>query len=502
MSARLLPLLVLATALAGCTLNVNQPVVNANTAVAVGNGAQAQPPSFAGLASPPPTALPTGPVLPAQTGIQLIDKLGAASFATVPGKRLTVAASVGAAGATSEPLRLSVSPRAAYWADLPTVLDAGARPTRRLQQAASRTLGSEDSFWINAGDSSSVGDHQRACTLRRSSPNAYFYVDKASTALTEAQLDQLVTEWEQRIYPKLTAVFGQESKPGIDGESRVFVVLSPAVHNFGADKNLMGYFWSRDAIPGTSDRHSNQKEALFMTDLLFERPPLTSFGTLAHEFQHLINFSRKAARLNYRVAEETWLDEGLSMYAMDVAGYGLPAGDYHIAKDLRAFQEEPQNYTLTNWGQNPPGFAYGQSYLFVKYLVDRYGDAAIPAILGSDQSGVAAVEGFLKAQNTTFEAFFRDWAITNVVSGTPLAAGTPYSYKGLALTGTYKSSTGLADIVLRGFQQLPANSGDVVLTLKPWGTAYYAFDAETPRIWNLSLTAGTPGRLFGAAIVP
>ena len=89
-----------------------------------------------------------------------------------------------------------------------------------------------------------------------------------------------------------------------------------------------------------------------------------------------------------------------------------------------------------------------------------------------------------------------------MVSGQAVAKNTRYNYKGLALTGTYKSSTGLEDIVLRGFEQLPGTGAEQSVSLKPWGTAYYTFASDAPRIWDLRLAAGTPGRLLGAAIVP
>jgi hypothetical protein len=371
--------------------------------------------------------------------------------------------------------------------------------SRRLQQETiARELGSTDTFWINTGGNS---DRQQTCELKRISANGYFYVDQQAKPISDTHLDRLVGEWEERIYPRLTAVFGQENRPGVDGEDRIFIVLSPAVDNWGKEKGLMGYFWSRDAIPGRLSR-SNQKEVLFMTDQLFDRPELTSFGTLAHEFQHLLNFSRKAARLGYRLSEETWLDEGLSMYAMEVAGYGLPAGDYHIAKDLRVFQEDPASFSLTSWSENPNGFAYGQSYLFVRYLVDRYGPGIIADILNDNRAGVACVSAVLEKRGTTFAENFQAWAIANYISDTPLAQNTPYAYKNLPLTGVYKSETGGEDIVLRGFQARLSEEQELNLSLKPWGTAYLTFGAERPLPWRVKVTQDSRADLLGATIVP
>lgn len=259
----------------------------------------------------------------------------------------------------------------------------------------------------------------------------------------------------------------------------------------------MGYFWSRDAIPSSgTTSHSNQKEVLFMTDKLFDYPELTSFGTLAHEFQHLINFSQKAVKSGYTVAEETWLDEGMSMYAMEVAGYGLPAGDKHIAKDLREFQLDPAAYSLTDWSGNPHGFAYGQSYLFVRYMVDRYGPAVVQELLQNPKSGQKSIDEVLGKRQDSFAGVFRAWTIANLISDQPISENTVYRYKNLPLHGKFD------DIDLPGFKAKPATTTDVTANLRPWGTAYYSFSSPQLKTWRFNLGDNGSTRLTGAAIVP
>ncbi|MEB3198295.1 MAG: hypothetical protein VKP62_13925 [Candidatus Sericytochromatia bacterium] len=483
-------------------------------------------PSVPALADPPTTSPSAS--LGRNAALTLLEpRTDALEVTTTPGRSLTLIASAAAVG--NPPLRFVVSPlgelstyrwtlqglnrpvprlesppempytsRFTVHRDLP----AGPVVSRRLAQALpAREPGSTEAFWVNTGDSNADSDRKQVCQLRRVSAHALLYVDQQAKPVSDAQLDQLVTEWESRIYPRLTAVFGQPASPGVDGEPRIFIVLSPAVDNWGKEKGLMGYFWSRDAIP-RGGGHSNQKEVLFMTDQLFDRPKLTSYGTLAHEFQHLLNFSRKSARLGYRLVEDTWLDEGLSMYAMELAGYGLPAGDYHIAKDLRGFQENPSAYSLTSWNENPNGFAYGQSYLFVRYLVDRYGSEIVAEILHDNRAGVACLSALLAKRNTTFANHFRAWTIANFLNGTPMAETDEYRYKNLSLKGLYRSSTGLEDIILPGFQAAERPSDEVELALKPWGAAYLAFSHRHEGPWRLKLPAGTVNRLLGATIVP
>ncbi|MFP5503780.1 MAG: M30 family zinc metallopeptidase [Candidatus Sericytochromatia bacterium] len=480
-------------------------------------------PTIAGQVPAPSGATPAGPAM-AEGRIQLLDVQPGkpADFLTQAGKSLTIVASAASYSPGAPSFRLSVTGDTTATArayGLASVSESAEMPfshrysassrglladlegptpgLRRLANVGDRAIGSEEQFWVNTGDSRTTGDRQQTAVLARKSEHAYFNVDKQAKAISQAHLDRLVSEFEGKIYPRVTAAFGPEVKPGIDGEDRLFIVISPAVDNFGAEKGLMGYFWSRDAIPSSGEgSHSNQKEVLFMTDKLFDYPELTSFGTLAHEFQHLINFSQKAARTGYTVAEETWLDEGMSMYAMEVAGYGLPAGDKHIAKDLNEFQQKPAAYSLTDWSGNPHGFAYGQSYLFVRYMVDRFGPDVLKEILKADKSGQAGLDQVLASRQQSFANLFQAWTITNLVSDQPISEGTVYRYKNLPLTGDY------GGFELKGFQTTPATSPEVTAALRPWGSAYYTFSSQEQQAWRFNLGDSGTTRLLGAAILP
>lgn len=373
----------------------------------------------------------------------------------------------------------------------------GAPLPRRLAQAAApaaRALGSVDTFWVNTSMTGAVGDHQRACVLRRVSEHAYLYVDREASGVSEANLDDLIQAFERDMVPKETALFGPIPKPGVDDEDRIFIVLSPVVDDYGRDKGMMGYFWSRDAIPGYPG-NGNQKECLFMTDRLFQYPRLTAFGTLAHEFQHLLNFSQKAAANAYTRAEDTWLDEGLSMYAMDVAGYGMPAGDLHVAKDLNEFQKAPELYSLTDWNGNPRGFAYGLVYLFVRYLAERHGEVAVRELLQGKELGVANVDAVLKARGSDFNRFFLEWTTTNLLSDAKLSEGTPYRYKNLPLNVAY------GGFQLSGFKPKFLEDGSASLAMRPYGMAFFQVRAESPQAWLFGLSEPNDSRLGGTAVV-
>lgn len=472
-------------------------------------------PSAGATISPSPVPSPAESPTVSQEGAitRMVVPAGQRATAqTASGRRVTLAIADASDQALTVPVELQAATgaTAAYRASAPTVtppfpvaagdlaasaLSAPRSPMRHVAQTTSRTVGSSDSFWVNTGSFTPEGDRQQTAVLKRVSAHAYFYVDTQAAPVSETQLDQFVSTFESTIYPRVTGVFGEEAKPGVDGDDRLFIVFSPAVHDFDHMTDLLGYFWAPDAVPNpASGSHSNQKEVLFMSDRLFAASPLLAYGTLAHEFQHLINFTRKGPLLNYAANEATWLDEGMAMLSMEVAGYGLSAGEQLVATNIRDFESDPAAYALQDFRNNPNGYAFGQSYLFVRYLVDRYGAGVMKEIIGTPKRGQDAVEEVLERHGDSFVHFFQDWTIANVLSDTPASAGTPYHYQSLRLTGTY------GPITLPGFAVAPASGTSFNAELRPWSTRYVRAEAPVAQPWRWTVTAPAAGRVVATAV--
>lgn len=359
-------------------------------------------------------------------------------------------------------------------------------------------------FWVNTGNSLLSGDRQQMAKLvGQPTANAYFFVDTQSSlnddpAFMQAKIAELANAFETVIVPRVTQIFGMPPSPGIDGDPRIYVVLSPAVDNFGEDAGLMGYFWSRDLYPpqpGTVRQNSNQKEVIFLTDKIFKQKPWTVYGTLAHEFTHLVIYNQKVLAPGRTTPEETWLDEGLAMLAMDLCGYGLRHGNDEVAKDIDRFQTAPEKYSLTDWFRNPSGFSYGLSYLFTRYLYDRFGEGAIRDLMRSPYVGIAALDQTLGPRSLSFEQLFSDWSLANAISGLNLTQDPRYSYAPeINLRGKY------GDVQLKGIQARPLSGpADVTAPNRPWATAYYLLGASQERTWTMDVRPGFG--LFGGTVV-
>lgn len=484
------------------------PSVQVGRSGGSGGGAPAPPPSPA--TSPTLLAAPIQPFFVGageqvgfrvETGQALIAAVSALSYQpTSPAFALSLDATGLGYKVQSAPAPGSAAPPIAWPFRPVPPLPTRPHADRRVLQAAPsppRELGELETFLILSTDAPDDPPAEQTAALRRISEHAYYYVDIEGLQLSAAQLDEMVVTFESRIHPRLSEAFGEVAAPGVDGDDRLFLVFSPAVHDFGRNTGVLGYFSPHDALPAAlSVPESNQKEVLFISDLVFRADPLVRYGVIAHELQHLINFSQKGARLNYRSKEALWLDEGLSMYAMDVAGFGLADGMTSTALDIRSFQERPHAYSLTEWRTNPNGYAYGEAYLFVRYLVDRYGEGIVSEILGSEGTGLAGLDALLRQRQDDVVRFFQAWTTANLVSGTAIAEGTPYNYASIDIRGTY------GGVLLPGITPTPVVEPTLSEPLRPWGSAYYAWRSSDVASWFFRLSTGDRTPLSGSLIVP
>jgi hypothetical protein len=335
--------------------------------------------------------------------------------------------------------------------------------TRSLAQAATPALGTQADFWVNTGDFTDAGDSRRTCVLKQVTPRLEVWVDTEARAAAAAGVAALAATFEDPIIPRDEAVFGTPPAGG-----RVALVISPAVDAFGKLKGHEAYFWARDLIAGQP--HAANRQALFVSDDYVSYPAVVISGVLAHEYQHLINYARKAAAAGRTLSEESWLDEGMAVYAQQVAGFGLPAGDRFIALDVADFERQPALAGLLEWSADHSTVSFGQSYLFVHFLVDRYGEGMLRKLIDNPQVGTANVE---TVTGQPFAAVFRDWILTTYANG----------YQGLDLAGNY------------GGYQLPGfkpGTGPAGAPLRPWSAL--AFHVGPGPV---GLTGGNGTRLVG-----
>lgn len=251
--------------------------------------------------------------------------------------------------------------------------------------------------WFNLVDLRRMEEYRSEFELRLVTPNAYWFVEDGQD-VDQPDLERAAAEFENAIYPRVTAAFGNEWKPGVDGDPRLYV-LNANLPSVG------GYYNPEDEYPREIRPSSNEIEAIYInTGYLVPGTPDYAH-TLAHELQHAVHWRADPT-------EESWVNEGLSELAVTIAG--LP--NYFMGSQRFA------PTSLTVW----PAASGGGSYMsysvassFMHYLTWHYsGRGDLRPLLSQQADGIDGVNAFLEAggYEARFEDAFRDWAVANLLN--------------------------------------------------------------------------------------
>jgi len=112
--------------------------------------------------------------------------------------------------------------------------------------------------------------------------------------------------------------------------------------------------------------------------------------------------------------DSTWMTEGFAEVGSFINGYDVGGWDW-------AYAAEP-DLQLTDWNDEPGtnGPHYGQSFLFLTYFLDRFGEDATKAVINDPEDGLGSIDGTLAALDITdpqtgeiitADDLFMDWAV-------------------------------------------------------------------------------------------
>jgi immune inhibitor A len=271
-------------------------------------------------------------------------------------------------------------------------------------------VGAHQAFWVNNEDTNSY--FQVQATLRYVTPHSYFWVGD-NDRYNQQDIKNLMDAFENKIYPTDREFFGSEWTPGIDDDPHIYILYTS-----GLGANVGGYFYSPDEYPPQIRQYSNAHEMFYISSA----EPLAdayTYGTLAHEFQHMIHW--------YQDPNETsFLNEGFSELATFLNHYDNGYFDqvYLSNTDLN----------LTDWGGSGSDNTahYGASFLFVTYFLDRFGEDVTKSLIHNQQNGLDSIDGTfaqngikdpLTGQVIAADDFFLDWAVTNQILDGSVADG-------------------------------------------------------------------------------
>ena len=250
----------------------------------------------------------------------------------------------------------------------------------KIMETQPYRLGDTEKFWIL--DSDTMEHRQIQAALMYITDHSYFWAEEG-VKVNEDNMQALMDKFESSIYPTDREFFGSEWTPGVDGDPHIFVIYASQL-----GRNIAGYYNSSDEYNPLVRKYSNAHE----TYVLSTTENLASnytYTTLAHEFVHMIQFP---ADRN----EVTWISEGFAEVGAFINGYSIGSADFlYIQKpDLQ----------LTDWVENTsPDFSahYGQSFLFLTYFLDRFGETATKALTSNPKNDLTSIDDTLASLGRT-----------------------------------------------------------------------------------------------------
>jgi len=350
-----------------------------------------------------------------------------------------------------------------------TAFDLAAWQQRKLERLAAsginrnqvkpRVAKATETFWV-ISDWNKDTYVQRDADLRGTGVNCYIYVDNNVTQeqFSDQEVLDLIALFDNKVYAQDRTVFGSEWKPGIDNDNRVFILVT----NAWGSKDVAGYFSSEDEVPNSpDDPHSNEHEIFYVdADSTTEAE---AGALLAHEFQHMINYNQRFRVKG--VTEATWLNEGQSMFAEDVCGFGGVSGkSADSAGMLKSYLDNPASVSLTVWSQKDAN--YGASMLFVRFIWEKYGqNALITKLMGGANAGA---QNCADATGETFNKLFVRFAYMNYHSGK--IADPYYNYTTINICGGTYAGVKLSNAKSIVAASLPSTQSADYL---PYSARYY-----------------------------
>lgn len=270
-------------------------------------------------------------------------------------------------------------------------------------------VGDVETFWV--ADLRTDTNYEVKAELRYAGPVVLMYVD-TGVEVEQSAIERSAKDFEQRIYARTRALFGNELAPGVDGDPRLTILNTPL-------QGAGGYFSSADGVVKAVNRFSNEREMFVIGINSYELGSDAYGSTLAHEFQHMIEW-------NVARRSPSWFNEGMSTLAEDMNGY--------IDNGLGRLYLANPDLQLTTWSADAAetGNHYGASQLFLRYFQEQYaGERGLAELIqadaGNNLAAFARIAARRRPEITRFADVYADWVVANVLND-PGVEGGRYAY--------------------------------------------------------------------------
>ena len=275
-------------------------------------------------------------------------------------------------------------------------------------------------------------------TARVVGTHAAIFLDDSAPAggFTDQDLQALGRQFDSELYPIDRGSFGAESD--VDGNGVVVILLTPKVNALVGRSECItsfvtGYFLGADLAPEVRLLYNNGEVfyGLVPDPAGVASCPATAEQvrrlipvTFIHEFQHMISFNQHVLVRNGDT-EVLWLNEALSHLAEELGGryydslhVTATASQFYIGNLYNAYQYLIDPAASAMVTEEPPGelAERGAEWLFVRYLMDRFGSRVPQSLVNTSAHGAANVAA---ATGTSFATLVGQWALATYASDLP-----------------------------------------------------------------------------------
>lgn len=393
------------------------------------------------------------------------------------------------------------------------------------------SVGTEKDIWTNV-PSSVAGDEKetyesytkRPATLQAVGRycyvwvlNTYFSESSSGNKINSTKAQSLANKFDD-LYPLVRGVFGNESdrmiaikngKTVITNISNVSntgnmvnIVVCDIEGDYSPEQNsgIVGYFnpidyYSRDVVEvfGTPVYTvSNSGKYFYVDSGFFNISEETVYSTLAHEFQHMINFGVKtisSMTTGKTVQSNTWFNEMMSMVCEDMIQefLGIPDEDSPLSR-FSTFCSSYYDSGVIDWLSSDELKSYASAYAFGAYLARNYGGVNLfKKIANSPYVDQEAITEALVGSGENFDTVFIKYPQALLLDNPPKEAYAPSFNKSVpGINGTMKA--------INIFKQKGINqeSGPILLdytqptSLRPYGFTLHRL-GETPSAGRIQI---------------
>ncbi|NLI80036.1 MAG: hypothetical protein GX442_26765 [Candidatus Riflebacteria bacterium] len=296
-------------------------------------------------------------------------------------------------------------------------------------------VGDTVTLWIYARNTFGIGPAeylQRQAVLRRLGKHCKIFVDPdeynglsavtGAYAISEAQLDQMMNDFDNIGWDLIVNGYG--SPWDIDQDRMISLVFSPLV----AKNGFAGFFdtkhYEQVNADGTTNDKTNNRDMVaiwspgYSATWIDDKWLSAARETCIHEFQHLVSYSARAAKLDFPKfvtddqMEEVWLDEAMST-AVE-ARFRIRRGDPAGEDRFNVYAANPSASSLTGFAWNLE--SYGHLGLFGLYLWEQGGDDAIRNIIQNTLRGTASVDQVFSSRGG-LKGMYQDWGLALLAEG-------------------------------------------------------------------------------------